>query len=67
MTKRQIDWEKIELDYRAGIKTLRQIADEHGILNPRKIISLSLPQYHLLDIYVNKINHLTIYLQKSII
>lgn len=31
MTKRQIDWEKIELDYRAGIKTLRQIADEHGI------------------------------------
>lgn len=34
MTKRQIDWEKIELDYRAGIKTLRQIADEHGISNP---------------------------------
>lgn len=32
--KRQIDWEKIELDYRAGIKTLRQIADEHGISNP---------------------------------
>lgn len=29
--KKQIDWEKIELDYRAGIKTLRQIADEHGI------------------------------------
>ena len=25
------DWEKIELDYRAGIKTLRQIADQHGI------------------------------------
>ena len=25
------DWEKIELDYRAGIKTLRQIAAEHGI------------------------------------
>lgn len=25
------DWEKIELDYRAGVKTLRQIADEHGI------------------------------------
>lgn len=25
------DWEKIELDYRAGIKTLRQIADEHDI------------------------------------
>lgn len=32
--KRQIDWEKIELDYRSGIKTLRQIADEHGISNP---------------------------------
>lgn len=29
--RKQIDWEKIELDYRAGIKTLRQIADEHGI------------------------------------
>ena len=29
--KKVIDWEKIELDYRAGIKTLRQIADEHGI------------------------------------
>lgn len=25
------DWEKIEFDYRAGIKTLREIADEHGI------------------------------------
>lgn len=25
------DWEKIELDYRAGIKTLTQIAAEHGI------------------------------------
>ena len=25
------DWEKIELDYRAGIKTLRQIAGEHGV------------------------------------
>ena len=25
------DWEKIELDYRAGIKTLRQIAEENGI------------------------------------
>lgn len=27
----QIDWEAIERDYRAGIKTLRQMADEHGI------------------------------------
>lgn len=26
-----IDWEKIEIDYRAGIKPLRQIAEEHGI------------------------------------
>lgn len=25
------DWERIEADYRAGIKTLRQIADDHGI------------------------------------
>lgn len=25
------DWERIELDYRAGIKTLRQIAEENGI------------------------------------
>lgn len=25
------DWGKIELDYRAGIKVLRQIASEHGI------------------------------------
>lgn len=25
------DWERIELDYRAGIKTQRQIAAEHGI------------------------------------
>lgn len=25
------DWERIELDYRAGIKTLRQIAEEQGI------------------------------------
>lgn len=29
--KKNIDWEKIELDYRAGIKTLRDIGDEHGI------------------------------------
>lgn len=25
------DWERIELDYRSGMKTLRQIADENGI------------------------------------
>ena len=30
MTK-VVDWERIELDYRAGIKTLRDIAQEHGI------------------------------------
>jgi hypothetical protein len=29
--KAKPDWERIGLDYRAGIKTLRQIADEHGI------------------------------------
>ena len=43
MTKQNpsaVDWERIELDYRAGIKTMRQIADEHGIthgaINKRK-------------------------------
>ncbi|KWT71340.1 MULTISPECIES: hypothetical protein [unclassified Variovorax] len=25
------DWESIELEYRAGVKTLRQMAAEHGI------------------------------------
>lgn len=30
MTK-AVDWERIEVDYRAGIKTLRDIAQEHGI------------------------------------
>ena len=29
--KRQIDWECIERDYRAGIRSLREIAAEHGI------------------------------------
>lgn len=32
MTEKHLpDWDRIELDYRAGIKSLRQIADEHGI------------------------------------
>ena len=31
MEKKTPDWERIEADYRAGIKTLRQIAEEHGI------------------------------------
>lgn len=31
MSAKSADWERIELDYRAGVKTLRQIADEHGI------------------------------------
>jgi len=31
MEKKAPDWEKIEADYRAGVKTLRQIAEEHGI------------------------------------
>lgn len=26
-----VDWERIEVDYRANVKTLREIADEHGI------------------------------------
>lgn len=29
-----VDWEQIELDYRAGIKTLRQIAEENGVSHP---------------------------------
>ena len=29
--KKKIDWERIEVDYRAGIKTLRDIAAEHDI------------------------------------
>lgn len=29
-----IDWVAIEVDYRAGIKTLREIAGEHGITHP---------------------------------
>ena len=31
MAAAPVDWEKVELEYRAGIKTLRQIAEEHGI------------------------------------
>lgn len=29
--KKTPDWEKIELDYRAGVKSMREIAAEHGI------------------------------------
>jgi len=29
--KKSIDWQKIERDYRAGMKTLRQIAEENGV------------------------------------
>lgn len=29
--KQQPDWQVIEIDYRAGLKPLRQIAEEHGI------------------------------------
>lgn len=29
--KKVIDWEKIELDYRAGVKSLREIASEHDV------------------------------------
>lgn len=31
VTKAPIDWESIELEYRAGVLTLRQIAEQHGI------------------------------------
>lgn len=31
MTDKQPDWTKIEADYRAGVKPLRQMASEHGI------------------------------------
>lgn len=29
--KAQIDWERIERDFRAGVKTLRQIGEENGV------------------------------------
>lgn len=29
--KKVIDWEKIELEYRAGVKSLREIASEQGV------------------------------------
>lgn len=29
-TRKQIDWEKIEFDYRAGVKSLREIGDLYG-------------------------------------
>lgn len=29
--RKAVDWDLIEIDYRAGMKSLRQIADEHGI------------------------------------
>ena len=29
--KKVIDWEKIELDYRSGVKSLREIATDHEI------------------------------------
>lgn len=32
-----IDWERIEIDYRAGIKTLRQIASEHTKISHQAI------------------------------
>lgn len=31
MGRSQVDWDLIEKDYRAGVKTLRQMAGEHGI------------------------------------
>lgn len=29
--KKPVDWEIVEKDYRAGLKSLRQLADEHGV------------------------------------
>lgn len=29
--KKAVDWDLVEVDYRAGVKTLRQIADEDGV------------------------------------
>ena len=29
--KKEINWEKVELDYRAGVKSIRQIAAENEI------------------------------------
>lgn len=31
MARKVIDWEAVELDYRCGVKTLRQMAEEQGI------------------------------------
>ena len=31
MTRPAVDWEKIEVDFRAGVQTLRQIGDEYGV------------------------------------
>ncbi|MHA3081677.1 hypothetical protein ACX1NX_00520 [Acinetobacter sp. ANC 5383] len=31
MSEKEINWEKIELDYRAGVKSIRQIAADHEI------------------------------------
>jgi len=31
MARPAVDWEKIEVDFRAGVKTLRQIGDEYGV------------------------------------
>lgn len=32
--RKPVDWEAVEKDFRAGIKTLRQIADENGCTHP---------------------------------
>ena len=29
--KKPVDWERIELDYRAGVLTLREISDKHAV------------------------------------
>lgn len=30
-TKKSVDWERVELEYRAGIKSLRELAAAHGV------------------------------------
>lgn len=30
-TRAKVDWERIEIDFRAGVKTLRQLGDEYGV------------------------------------
>ena len=55
--KKQPDWEKIELDYRAGIKTLREIASEHGLSDGA--VRKRAKRSHLTQVRGLKLPHLT--------